>query len=173
MECLKVFERWSRHPDLDKYEAVLEDWDDRVCEEWQPPDQIYLNCDEWLLDNKLYETHARDIQGLIREAFKKVENFFEVYNEFLTEYWQNKAIDFEMLKDEQLKNPSEVIEALLHRFNTQNEKYKDLLPESKDVGMIKVNTITIREKLLPVPKDCLDILKTQLPMTVKTRIQNE
>ena len=65
-----------------------------------------------------------------------------------------------MLKDEQLKNPSEVIEALLSRFNTQNEKYKDLLPDSKDVGMIKVNTQSIREKLLPVPKECLDILKT-------------
>ena len=46
---------------MDKYEAVLEDWDDRVCEEWEPPDQIYLNCDEWLLDNKLYESHAKDI----------------------------------------------------------------------------------------------------------------
>ena len=78
-----------------------------------------------------------------------------------------------MLKNEHLKNPSEVIEALLYRFNTQNEKYKDLLPESKDVGMIKVNTLTIREKLVPVPKECLDILKSLLPQTVKTRIQNE
>ena len=48
MECLKVFKRWSRHPDLDKYEAVLEDWDDRVCAEWEPPDQMFLNCDDWL-----------------------------------------------------------------------------------------------------------------------------
>lgn len=31
MECLKVFERRSRNPDLKKYETVLEDWDDRVC----------------------------------------------------------------------------------------------------------------------------------------------
>ena len=80
MECLKVFERWSRHPDLDKYEAVLEDWDDRVCEEWEPPDQIYLNCDEWLLDNSLYESHASDITNLIRGAFQKVDSFFQVYN---------------------------------------------------------------------------------------------
>ena len=39
--------------------------------------------------------------------------------------------------------------------------------------MIKVNTLTIREKLVPVPKECLDILKNLLPQTVKTRIQNE
>ena len=57
MECLKVFERWSRHGDLDKYEKVLEDWDDRVCQEWEPPDSLYLNCDSWLSNNQLYEDH--------------------------------------------------------------------------------------------------------------------
>lgn len=65
--------------------------------------------------------------------------FFEVYNEFLIEYWQNKHIDFGILEDEMLKNPSEVIEALLYRFKTQKQRYDDLLPESKEVGMIKVS----------------------------------
>jgi hypothetical protein len=63
-----------------------------------------------------------------------------------------------------------VIEALLHRFKTQKNKYEDLLPESKDVGMIKVNTLEIREKLMPVPKKCLDNLKRELPRIVKDRI---
>jgi hypothetical protein len=87
MECLKVFERWSRHPDLDKYEAVLEDWDDRVCSEWEPPDQLYLNCDDWLNDNEIYKEHGFQVKILIKGAFKKVDKFFTVYNEFLTEHW--------------------------------------------------------------------------------------
>ena len=87
MECLKVFMRWSRHPDLDKYELILEDWDDRVCIEWEPPDQLYLNCDEWLIGNKLYETHGSEIKHLISAAFRKVEEFFTVYDGFLTEHW--------------------------------------------------------------------------------------
>lgn len=173
MECLKVFERWSRHPDLDKYEAILEDWDDRVCGEWFPPDQLVLNCDQWLNGNPLYDNHSDHINDLIHGAFRKVNQFFEVYNEFLIEYWQNKAIDFNILEDENLKNPSEVIEALLHRFKTQKSKYEDLLPESKDVGMIKVNTLSIREKLMPVPKECIERLRAQLPVTVKNRIQEQ
>ena len=100
MECLKVFERWSRHPDLDKYEEVLEDWDDRVCSEWEPPDQLNLNCDQWLAHNKHYEKHGDQISLLIRGAFEKVDTFFEVYNEFLIEYWQNKHIDFGILENE-------------------------------------------------------------------------
>jgi len=170
MECLKVFERWSRHPDLDKYEAVLEDWDDRVCNEWEPPDQLYLNCDNWLSNNKLYENHGDQIKFLIEGAFDKVNQFFNVYNVFLTEYWQNNNIDFKILENEQLKNPSEVIEALLYRFKTQKSRYEDLLPEHKDIGMIKVNTLEIREALSPKPKKYLEDLKKQLPSIVKRRI---
>lgn len=175
MECLKVFERWSRHPDLDKYEAVLEDWDDRVCNEsqWEPPDQLYLNCDEWLIKNDTYEKHGDTIKELLNHAFEKVDEFFTVYNDFLTEHWQNLEIDFRILENEYLKNPGEVIEALLHRFKTQKNKYEDLLPESKDVGMIKVNTQQIKDKLMPVPKRCIDELKRGLPRIVKERIQRQ
>ena len=66
MECLRVFERWTRHPDLDKYEAVLETWDDRVVTEWEAPDQMYLNCGEWLEDNKLYASHQTKITDQIK-----------------------------------------------------------------------------------------------------------
>jgi len=37
--------------------------------------------------------------------------------------------------------------------------------------MIKVSTLSIRERLMPVPKACLAILRKQLPATVKRRIQ--
>lgn len=39
--------------------------------------------------------------------------------------------------------------------------------------MIKVNTIAIREKLLPTPKKYLDILRNLLPQIVKDRIHEK
>jgi hypothetical protein len=33
---------------------VLESWDDKVCDEWDPPDENNLNCDEWLMGNELF-----------------------------------------------------------------------------------------------------------------------
>ncbi len=51
LECLKHFERWSRHEDLLPYVKVLESWDDKVCDEWDPPDDNNLNCDDWLQEN--------------------------------------------------------------------------------------------------------------------------
>ena len=40
---IKSIERWSRHGELLKYVNVLESWDDKVCESWDPPDDNYLD----------------------------------------------------------------------------------------------------------------------------------
>ena len=79
------------------------------------------------------------------------------------------------LKSDDLKNPAEVIEALLHRFATQKEKYEDLLPEHKDVGMIRVETGAIKKTLtedkMYSPKQYLLKIKELLPTTIKHRIE--
>jgi hypothetical protein len=72
MECLTVYERWSRHPDLNRYEKVLESWDNRVCQVWEPPDKLYLDCDEWLVDNELHAKHTSRINNIMILAFQNV-----------------------------------------------------------------------------------------------------
>ena len=72
-----------------------------------------------------------------------------------------------------LKNPSEVIEALLYRFKSQKNRYEDLLPESKDIGMIKVSTEEIQKMLKPIPQEKLSLLKRMLPAIVRRRIKQQ
>ena len=48
LNVLKNFERWSRHDDLSPYVKVLESWDDKVCDNWESPEENHLNCEEWL-----------------------------------------------------------------------------------------------------------------------------
>ena len=82
---MRTFERWSRHPELEKYQNVLETWDDRVCDIWEtlPNDRNRLNCEEWLLESTLYNTQDLQINKLIKDAFSKVEIFYEQYIPFL------------------------------------------------------------------------------------------
>jgi hypothetical protein len=79
MDCLRGFARRSRNPDLDRYEAVLEDWDDRVCDEWERPDQPYLNCEDWLRGDELYESRDTVVKELIDTAFRRVDDVLESY----------------------------------------------------------------------------------------------
>eukprot|EP00360_Condylostoma_magnum_P001543 CAMPEP_0168313930 /NCGR_PEP_ID=MMETSP0210-20121227/5333_1 /TAXON_ID=40633 /ORGANISM="Condylostoma magnum, Strain COL2" /LENGTH=44 /DNA_ID= /DNA_START= /DNA_END= /DNA_ORIENTATION= len=43
-----VIERWSRHPDLEEFATALEEWDDKVADNWNPPDELFLNSCSWL-----------------------------------------------------------------------------------------------------------------------------
>lgn len=95
---------------------MLETWDDRVCEFWVafPPDRNHLNCEEWLLENKLYQTHMETIDKLISDAYAKIDVFYEQYIPYLQHFWENKRCGlFQILKNEKLHNPIESINMLL------------------------------------------------------------
>ena len=43
LNCIKSFERWSRHHDMTPYVSVLEEWDDRVGDDFEIPNSVYLD----------------------------------------------------------------------------------------------------------------------------------
>jgi hypothetical protein len=57
---------------LNKYERVLESWDDRVAPEWILPDSPYLDCDDWLLCHKVYTQRESIVRKRINEAFRNI-----------------------------------------------------------------------------------------------------
>ena len=64
------------HADLKPYDAVLEPWDYRSYERWEPPSEqndMYLNCDEWLQENPQYQHLELDIDELIDQAMRKIK----------------------------------------------------------------------------------------------------
>ena len=49
-----VFERWSRHNELQQYFEVLEEWDDIVGDNWDPADTPKLDPITWISENSLH-----------------------------------------------------------------------------------------------------------------------
>lgn len=50
-DSLKSFEQWANNAELKPYDSVLEPWDYRSYEKWDPPTEEsdkYLDCGEWL-----------------------------------------------------------------------------------------------------------------------------
>jgi hypothetical protein len=71
-ESLLNFERWGMHADLEIYDQVLEPWDYRSYEKWEPPEDTngrFLNCDDWLQENPLFH-NIQDIDNLIDKAIE-------------------------------------------------------------------------------------------------------
>jgi hypothetical protein len=165
------YERWSRHPDLDKYEKVLESWDDRVCSEWVLPDKLHLNCDEWLSDNVMYKEKEATVNLYVEQAFSKVNLFFDQFEPILIAYRENEQTEYDILKDEKLMNPTEVLNALLYRFQNQRQLFETVLPVTRDIGMVKIDMKKVKEKIAPQPKDQLLKLKEILPPSITSRVE--
>ena len=170
MECLKSFERWSRHQDLVKYVKVLESWDDKVCEEWDPPDENHLNCINWLNEEPLYNEQSQRIRELVSAGFHKVEVFLDLFNPFLNMYNDNINIRYDILTDDKLKDPTEILPLVLDRFKAQMESFDNFLPKERNLGLLRIDFNPIRESLIPNPKDCFTKLEKSLPPVVRVRI---
>jgi len=48
LEQIKSFERWSKHNDLTPYADALEEWDEKVGDNWDEPDSLKLDPKTWI-----------------------------------------------------------------------------------------------------------------------------
>lgn len=170
---LKSIERWSRHGELLKYVKVLESWDDKVCESWDPPDDNYLDCDSWLEDEDLKTYQYTTIQKYMNRAFSKVDKYIENFQPYLQKYHDNLNIRFDIVLNENLKNPQEVIPELLKMLNYQIDDFDNYLPEVKDLGLLKVDFHKVKQKLKPNPKETFDRLRKELPLIIRRRLHSK
>ena len=76
LSSLQVYERWSKHDDLTKYVAVLEEWDDIVGEDWNQPESNFLNPVEQL-EGGLLKDFSDKLNYLFETAFSKVDIFIK------------------------------------------------------------------------------------------------
>jgi dynein heavy chain len=168
---LKSIERWSRHGELLKYVKVLESWDDKVCDEWDPPDENYLDCDSWLDSEELRVDQKKIINEYMEDAFGKADRYITNFKPYLQVYYDNLNIDYHIILHEKLKNPQEVLPELLKRLNKQIDDFDNYLPEVKDLGLLRIDFTKIKQKLKPNPKEVFDKIKKDFPFIIKERIR--
>lgn len=74
---MRNFEKWACNAELKPYDNVLEPWDYRSYEKWEPPieiNEMYLNCDDWLQEKPEYIHLEENIEILINKAVKNIDN---------------------------------------------------------------------------------------------------
>jgi len=171
-ECLKAFEWWSRHQDLVKYERVLESWDDKVCDFWEPPDETNLNVDDWIADIPIVKNKSQYIKDYLDNSFKNIELYMKNFHKYLEKVHDNENINFDMIVDEKLKNSAECVTLILKWFHHQIEEFEEYLPAKKDLGMLWVDFGSIKTALKPKPQECFDKIKKRLPPEIKWRVED-
>ena len=75
MECIRVFERWGKHQDLNPYANALEEWDERVGDQWDEPPNLMLDPKEWIQENPLFDQTEDLVSNIMESAFEKADQF--------------------------------------------------------------------------------------------------
>lgn len=72
------------------YADALEEWDDRIGDNWEPPEDLMLDPVEWIRDNATYTDKTTNINNILRSTYDKAEEFTTRFREVLEMYWMDQ-----------------------------------------------------------------------------------
>nr|XP_004029568.4 dynein axonemal heavy chain 6 [Gorilla gorilla gorilla]XP_055234907.1 dynein axonemal heavy chain 6 [Gorilla gorilla gorilla] len=118
-------------------------------------------------DDKNFHTIISQIKGTIQAAFESARIYAATFEKFQIFFKENESLDLQALK---LQEPD------VNFFSEQLEKYhkqhKDAvaLRPTRNVGLLLIDTRLLREKLIPSPLRCLEVLNFMLPCQSKKKV---
>lgn len=168
LDSLMAIERWSRHPKLSEFASALDEWDDKVADTWDPPDNLCLDPKLWLLEEPEYSEVNSILSAIISEAFSRVDTVVEQFQGYLHHYWKNKEVDFGVIQNARLKGQVEAFTNVCALFQAQKELF-DTIPKVSNTGLLKLDSSAVRTKLVKLPAKLLTKVHTILPMLLRER----
>ncbi|KAB0403145.1 hypothetical protein E2I00_012481 [Balaenoptera physalus] len=118
-------------------------------------------------DDKNFHTIIFQIKETIQAAFESAQLYAATFEKFQIFFKENESLDLQALK---LQEPD------VKFFSEQLEKYhrqhKDAvaLRRTRNVGLLLIDTKQLKEKLIPSPLRCLEVLNYMLPRLSKKKV---
>lgn len=134
------------------YADALEEWDDMIGENWEAPDDLFLDPIEWIKGNKIYTDQSANVNTIFSSSFDKTEMFTERFREILQMYWINQKADLNIIVHERLKNPTDSLQHVINLFLYQDELFSTGIPTSANLGLMKLDSKKSRAQLTPSPR---------------------
>eukprot|EP01022_Parablepharisma_sp_SALTPOND_P004470 TRINITY_DN120355_c3_g1_i1.p1 TRINITY_DN120355_c3_g1~~TRINITY_DN120355_c3_g1_i1.p1 ORF type:complete len:4253 (+),score=509.78 TRINITY_DN120355_c3_g1_i1:57-12761(+) len=172
MRMLEKFERWSKHDELLPYANVLEEWDEIIGGDWDSPEQNFLIPADYIEKHPLYITHEQTLKNVIFSAYSKCYDFLKSFNKFLNIYWRNQNADLSLVFHDRVLKPAETLNNVLRLFEYQKKTFTEKIPETCNLGLLKINCEPTRKALLPVPGEYIGQIESLANATANTRLDD-
>jgi len=111
------------------------------------------------------------VKESIDNSFKNVEQYMKNFHMFLEKVYDNESINFAIIINEKLKDPQTFIHLLMKRFTHQMTEFDDFLPDTKDLGMLRIDFSNIKKALKPNPWECFEKLRKMIPPEIKRWVE--
>ncbi|XP_016058014.1 PREDICTED: dynein heavy chain 6, axonemal [Miniopterus natalensis] len=118
-------------------------------------------------DDKNFHTIIFQIKETIKAAFESAQLYAATFEKFQLFFKENESLDLEALK---LQEPDvKFFSEQLEKYHKQHKDAMALKP-TRNVGLLLIDTKLLKEKLIPSPLRCLEVLNYMLPCQSKKKV---
>jgi len=151
--------RLLSHPDLAPYTAAADD--DSLDNTASSANDIDLT--EVVTSAEAYRKCSNDIFNGLDSAFENVDNFCTVFMPYGRTFLRNEA-NLGGMSGDGYSGPMELsaFEAAIALYKGQIAEF-DEVPTAADIGIVQVDSIELKKRLIPSPTRCLQAIRDLLP----------
>ncbi|XP_032208513.1 dynein heavy chain 6, axonemal isoform X2 [Mustela erminea] len=118
-------------------------------------------------DDKNFHMIIFQIKETIRAAFESAQLYAATFEKFRIFFKENESLDLQALK---LQEPDvEFFREQLEKYHRQHKDAVALKP-TRNVGLLLIDIKLLKEKLIPSPLRCLEVLNYMLPRQSKKKV---
>ncbi|XP_060043693.1 dynein axonemal heavy chain 6 [Erinaceus europaeus] len=118
-------------------------------------------------DDKYFHTIILQIKETIRQAFESAQLYANTFEKLQKFFKENESLDLQALK---LQEPDvQFFSEQLEKYHRQHKDAVALRP-TRNVGLLLIDTKMLKEKLIPSPLRCLEVLNVMLPRLSKKKV---
>ncbi|KAI4587317.1 hypothetical protein MJG53_005104 [Ovis ammon polii x Ovis aries] len=118
-------------------------------------------------DDKNFHTIIFQIKEAIQAAFESAQLYAATFEKFQIFFKENESLDLQDLK---LQEPGvKFFSEQLEKYHRQHKDAVALRP-TRNVGLLLIDTKQLKEKLIPSPLRCLEVLNYMLPRLSKKKV---
>lgn len=150
---------------------MLEEWDDKVGEEWETPDSNFLNPIEWL-ESSPNEMFQHSFKSIIESAYQKCDTYISAnFREFLQTHWELSKVkdNLSIYQNEKLANAPDAFQYTLKMLALQRDRFEKQMPYYADLGLFRVDTFGLRKTIVPLPELILKEFQAFVPSMLQQR----
>ncbi|XP_029794387.1 dynein heavy chain 6, axonemal [Suricata suricatta] len=118
-------------------------------------------------DDKNFHTIILQIKETVQAAFESARLYAATFEKFQIFFKENESLDLQALK---LQEPDvKFFGEQLEKYHKQHKDAVALRP-TRNVGLLLIDTKLLKEKLIPSPLRCLEVLNYMLPRQSKKKV---
>ncbi|XP_008252409.2 dynein axonemal heavy chain 6 [Oryctolagus cuniculus] len=118
-------------------------------------------------DDNHFHTIIFQIKETIQAAFESASLYAATFEKFQIFFKENESLDLQALK---LQEPDvKFFSDQLEKYHRQHKDAVALRP-TRNVGLLLIDTKLLKEKLIPSPLRCLEVLNSMLPRLSKKKV---